>query len=294
MGGGVRSSTGGGRSRARASRLRRRSRPDRYVLYEAAVQSVEHDLDFCERVYRRHRGRSFHLLREDFCGTAALAGAWVIRDPANRAWGVDADRGPLVWAARQRLPRLGAAGRRLVLERRDVRSRTRPRVDVVTALNFSYWVFLRRPELIEYFAAARRSLRPDGMLVANAFGGTEAMDVGSERRRVGASTSVAGDRVPGFTYEWEQVAFNPIDHRLRCHIHFRLRDGSRLLRAFRYDWRLWTVPEIREAMAEAGFRASEVYVEGWDDERNRSTQQYRLRTRCENQASWLAFIVGVS
>src|SRR5690348_15921911 len=80
---------------------KRRSRlglPDRHALYEAAVQSVDYDLDHVERLFRRLRGRPARVLREDFCGTAGLACAWVLRDPAHVAYGVDLDPVPLAWA----------------------------------------------------------------------------------------------------------------------------------------------------------------------------------------------------
>ena len=46
------------------------------------------------------------------------------------------------------------------------------------------------------------------------------------------------------------------------HIHFEFTNGSRLKRAFTYEWRLWTLPEIRELLGEAGFSRSTVY---WED-----------------------------
>ena len=49
---------------------------DRHVLYEASVQSVDTETEFLQRVFKRYHGRSFHLLREDFCGTAKLACEW--------------------------------------------------------------------------------------------------------------------------------------------------------------------------------------------------------------------------
>ena len=267
---------------------------DRHVLYEAAVQGVEYDLDVFERIYRRHHTHSFSWLREDFCGTAALAEAWVRRRRANRAWGVDLDRPTLDWAVAHRLPRMRAAAERLTLVCRDVRHGTRPRVDVVCALNFSYWVFRQRGDLLDYFRTARRSLRPGGLLIVNAFGGTDTMKTLVETRRIAISTSVDGDTVPAFTYVWEHVSFNPIDHGLVCHIHFRFRDGRQLKRAFTYDWRLWTLPEIQDVMREAGFRDTEVYIEGWDDKRNKPDDTYRLRRRFENQEGWLAMVVGIS
>jgi len=59
---------------------------DRHALYEVAVQGVDWDLDFLERVWRyRHPGREPKLFREDFCSTAALATAWARRGPDRRA-----------------------------------------------------------------------------------------------------------------------------------------------------------------------------------------------------------------
>ena len=267
---------------------------DPWALYEAAVQGVDHDLDLMERVYRRHHGASFTLLREDFCATAHLAGAWVLRRPANRAWGVDLDPRPLAWCRRHRLPALRDAARRLRLVRGDVRTVRLPRADAIAAQNFSYWVFHARDDLLDYFRAARRGLRPGGLLFANAFGGTEAMGALIERRRIRASNAVDGTPLEPFHYTWEHVSFNPIDHRLRCDIHFRLADGTRMRRAFHYDWRLWTLPEIQEAMREAGFAEVEVYVEGWDEKRGETDGIFRLRRRFENQEGWLAQVVGVA
>ena len=267
-------------------------KPDRHDLYEASVQGVDYDLDFFERVYRRHHGHTFRVLREDFCGTAALAAHWVLRGPDNRAWGVDLDPGVLQWARTHRVPRLREAGRRLTLVHGDVRHARVPRADLTCAMNFSYWVFHERPDLLAYLRGARRGLRPGGLLVLNVFGGSEAMGTLVEKRRIAPSRSVTGDPVPGFLYEWEQARFDPLDHRLLCHIHFRLRNGTAMRRAFTYDWRMWTVPELRDAIAEAGFRSCDVYVEGWNDKLNRPDEVYRLRRRFENQEGWLAMVVA--
>lgn len=266
--------------------------PDRHILYEAAVQGVEYDLDFIARAHRSGGGAPLRDLREDFCGTAALASAWALRSRDHRAWAVDHDPAVLAWARRHRLPRLGAVASRVRLRQGDVRSPSRARVDAVVALNFSYWVFRTRQDLGRYFRAARAALRPGGVLVLNAFGGTEAMDTLTERRRIPASRAITGDAVPGFTYVWEQTSFNPVDHELCAAIHFDMGGGRVRLRAFTYHWRMWTLPELRELLTEAGFLAADVYVEDWDEERHRPGDVYRRRTRFENQSGWLAYIVG--
>jgi len=267
---------------------------DRHLLYTPAVQHVEHDLDLIERIYRRLRGRSPRRLREDFCGTAALACAWAARGPRRRAWGVDVHGATLVWARRRRLPPLGEPAGRVTLVHDDVRRVRRPAVDVIAALNYSYWTFRRREELRDYFRTARRSLASGGLLFLDAFGGTESMQVLVEARRVPASRGPGGERVPPFLYVWEHAAFDAVGHRLRCHIHFRLRDGREMRRAFSYDWRLWTLPEIRELLAEAGFRDARVYLQDWDDAAHRPLATYSPRRRFASQLSWLAYVVGVA
>lgn len=276
-----------------AGRTRRAPAIDRHLLYTPAVQHVEHDLDALERIYRSLNGHAPTRLREDFCGTAAVAGAWVRRGPRRRAWGVDLHAATLAWARRHRQPALGPAAGRLVLLHSDVRRVTRPPVDIVMALNYSYWVFHDRATLGAYFRAARASLARGGLLCLDAFGGTEAMQEMIETRHVPASRGPAGERIPAFRYVWEQAAFNPIDHRLRCHIHFHMRDGRERRRAFSYDWRMWTLPEIRELLAGAGFRESLVFVQDWDDAAHVALGTYSRRHRFENQLSWLAYVIAV-
>jgi hypothetical protein len=126
------------------------------------------------------------------------------------------------------------------------------------------------------------------------FSGSEAQGTLVERKRIAASRSIDGEPVPAFTYVWEQRTFNVIDHHLVCHIHFHLRDGRKIERAFTYDWRMWTLPELRDALAEAGFSRSLVHIEGWDEERDRPDDVLRRRTQFSNQEGWLGVLIGVA
>ncbi|HEV2106170.1 MAG TPA: class I SAM-dependent methyltransferase [Candidatus Eisenbacteria bacterium] len=268
------------------------SRPDRHALYEAAVQGPDWDLDFLERAWRRrHPGRSPRTFREDFCSTAALATAWARRGPERRAWAVDHDPAPLAWARAHRLPFARAAAARVTLVRADVRRHRRPRVDVACALNFSWWVFRRRADLLAYLRAARAGLRPGGVLVLNAFGGTRAERPLVERTRKPAGNAPDGTPLPAFTYVWEQATFDAVDRRLVAHMHFELRDGRRLRRAFTYDWRMWTLPELRDAALEAGFRGFAAWSEGWSASRRTHDGRLQPRRRLDNDDTWIAYAV---
>jgi len=281
------------RPRGAARPRTRAQRPDRFSLYEVAVQGVDWDLDFMERVWRRRNpGREPRRFREDFCSTAALATAWAQRGPDRLAWAVDLDPEPLAWARTHRLPYVREAARRVRLVRGDVRLPRRPAVDVACALNFSWWVFHERAQLLRYLRAARAGLRPGGVLVMNLFGGNSAERLLTERTRKRAENAPDGTMLPPFTYVWEHARFNAVDRRLLAYIHFELRDGRRLRRAFTYDWRMYTVPELGDAVREAGFGDFEVWSEGWDARAKRGNGTLYRRTELDNEDTWIAYAVA--
>lgn len=266
---------------------------DRHLLYEAAVQSPEADLEFFDQVFRSVHGRGFTRFREDFCGTAALSTTYVKQSGTHRALCVDLDRPTLDWGTEHYLSTLTPAQReRIELRCADVRDVESPRSELTCALNFSYGVFKTRDELRKYFESARRGLEPGGVFVVDAFGGTEAMDEMEEDRDVDAGTSVAGLEMPAFTYVWEQARFNIVDHHMACFIHFELDDGTRLDRAFHYEWRVWTLPELLELMREAGFADAGAYLEGWDEEEDDGDGLFERRDELDNQEGWVGYVVG--
>ena len=94
------------------------------------------------------------------------------------------------------------------------------------------------------------------------------------------------------TYVWEHASYNAVDRRLVAHIHFELRDGRRLRSAFTYDWRMYTVPELRDAVHEAGFRDFEVWSEGWDAKAKRGNGTLYRRSDLDNEDTWIAYAVA--
>ena len=69
-------------------------------------------------------------------------------------------------------------------------------------------------------------------------------------------------------------------------------DGTKLRKAFTYDWRLWTIPEIRECLADAGFRRSHVYWEGTDHATGEGDGTFRRTTVGEACGGWIAYIAA--
>ncbi len=254
---------------------------DIHDLYERAVQSVDVEVEFLRDTFRALRGRDAQSLREDFCGTAALSCEWVRTGNNRYAIGVDTDPGVLDWGRRNRVARLAELARsRVKLLNEDVRTVAPDPVDMVGAFNFSYYCFTTRDELRNYFASVRTALKPDGIFFLDSFGGPEASDLVKEKTKL-----------DGFTYVWEQAQFEPVTGRILCHIHFKFPDGSKIKRAFTYDWRLWTLPELRELLTEAGYSKVRVYWEG-DDGDGGGNGEFSEHATGEADLAWIAYLVA--
>lgn len=276
-------------SRARRKPSRRAKPPvrgpksrDRHWLYQESVQSPDVHFGFFDRVYRQRNGRLPASLKEDFCGTALLASEWVERRRTNTAVGVDLDAPTLAWGRKHNLSRLSDEERsRVTLLRDNVLDVTRPKVDLIVALNFSYFIFLTRDELRTYFEAARRSLGPGGLFIGDIFGGWDAQKPMTEKTRYA-----------GFKYIWQLDYFDPVTNFARFHIHFKFNDRGGIRRAFTYNWRVWSIPEIREVLLEAGFRHVEMYWEGIDQRSGFGNSIFRKVESADSAPGWIAFFVA--
>ena len=257
---------------------------DPHELYELSVQCAESEVDFVADTFRQLRGRDARILREDFCGTANVCCEWVKRDSRHQAIGIDLDPEVLNWGEAHNLSQLSAKQRSRVhlIQGNVLNVQTAP-ADIISAMNFSYWLLKERQQLLAYFKRVFQSLRPDGIFFLDAYGGYDSFREIEEKREIETDSG-------NFTYIWEQARFNPIDHHLLCHIHFEFADGSMLERAFSYDWRLWTLPEIQELLRQAGFKPS-IYWQGWDEE-GEPDGEFHPATEADADAGWICYIVA--
>jgi SAM-dependent methyltransferase len=259
-------------------------RADKYECYQQSVQEPEAEIPVIQRVFRKHRGRAPRSLREDFCGTAAMSCAWVREHRENSAVGIDLDPECLAWGARHNVRALAPEQQaRVKLIEGDVLDVGHEPVDVTVAFNFSYFLFHTRQQMLRYLRRARATLGADGILFLDAYGGTEAQQPRLVRRAC-----------KGFTYVWEQRSFDPIHNWGQNFIHYEFPDGSAIRRAFRYDWRIWTIPELREILADAGFSRSEVYWEGTCQRTGRGNDRFVRRERAEPDPAWIAYLAALA
>jgi SAM-dependent methyltransferase len=258
---------------------------DKYDLYQRSVQEPSVEVEFFDRIYRKRNKRAPMVLREDFCGTAAVCCEWVQSHPKRRAIGVDLDPEPIEWCRKHNMARLSDEQRsRVSFVLEDVRKPAEPQADLLAAQNFSFFCFKTRDEVVDYFRAARQNIAPGGLFVLDMMGGSEVhTEDHSDKTKKGK-----------FTYIWEQERFDPITHHCRFHIHFKFKDGSRIRHAFTYDWRLWTLPEVQEMLAEAGFVDVTVYWEDTDNETGEGNGNYRPREHAAADPAWVAYVSGAN
>jgi SAM-dependent methyltransferase len=220
---------------------------DRHDLYERCVQTPADLVPILRAIHGGEPG----VLGEDFCGTAAVSAEWVRRVKGGRAIAVDHDASVLARAPRR-------PGIEIVAG--DVVRDTSPGLhdaDVVYAGNFSIGEWHTRAALLAYLRHVRSRLGAGGVFVCDLYGGETAFLLGTvEREHPGP----AGRSI---RYTWEQREADPLTGMVVNVVHFTVLRGEdveqELHDAFVYRWRLWGVPELRDAMVEAGFVSTAVY-----------------------------------
>jgi SAM-dependent methyltransferase len=256
-------------------------RADIHELYEESVQNVENEVSFLGTTFRDLTGRTAHSLREDFCGTASLACEWVKQGVEYSAIGVDIEPSVLEWGRNNRVARLPSEDQaRVRLIESDVQTVETPQVDILAAFNFSYWIFEERQQMVAYMRHCYEALKDDGVLFMDMFGGPESFEETREKTKY-----------KGFTYIWHQAKFYPVTNHMQCYIHFKFKDGSKLKKAFSYAWRLYTAPELRDMLHDAGFANVTVYWEG-EDEDGEGNGVFTPNDKGEADLAWIAYIVA--
>lgn len=269
------------KNRGKKTSLYTREGADRYELYEGSVYDPDADHDFLVKVYRSARKRRPILLREDFAGTSKLSALWVENHRETKAWAVDFDAEPLEWGKKKHIEPLGEKAERLIQLEEDVLKVKTPKVDVLTAFNFSYWIFEERAIMLDYFKKVYKALDKDGMFVVDIMGGPGVQQECVEPR----------EEDLGFTYVWEQEVMDAITGHVDCHIHFEFEDGTEYRNAFDYSWRVWSITELRDIMLEAGFETTHTYWEG-ADKHGEGDGVFKKKKHAENEETWIAYLVA--
>lgn len=228
--------------------------PSRYDLYERCVQDPAALVPFLRSLH----GGDPRVLAEDFCGSAALSREWLCKVPNAVAYATDIDPA-MIAVARDRCSAL-----HLRLTCASVLDAPPTPADVIFVGNFSIGELHSRSQLLRYLALARKRLNPRSIFVCDTYGGESAFHLGAIQRIIPLATHEfdLGPASARIRYTWEHRIANPLSAMVTNAIHFRVEcDGEiihQLTDAFVYHWRLWSVPELVDAMCEVGFVRVEV------------------------------------
>jgi hypothetical protein len=262
------------------------SLPNKHELYELSVQSPDTHAAWFDQIYSNTFKKKALHLREDFCGTFQLSCEWVKLRTKNTALGLDLDPEPISYGMNHHFSKMTShQKKRLKVAQQDVLSPTRSKSDLIVGCNFSFCIFKKRDQLLKYFKSAHASLNSKGMLLLEIAGGPGMIAPMREKKEVKRS------RKEKFTYIWHQKSFDPITNNAHYSIHFKLGNGKTLKDQFTYDWRLWSIPELRETLQDAGFKETMIY---WETEHEgEGTDEYVPTEKGDNSYAWVAYVLGI-
>lgn len=253
---------------------------DKYALYKKAVQSPENDVVFLKNAYKELKKKDAKIFREDFCGTFALSTEWIKLSPKHQTVSIDLDTEPMDYGKLHYQSLLSAEQQnRMTLINGNVLDPKLPKADIIAAMNFSYFCFKNRETMKNYFLNAYKTLNKDGIFLVDIFGGSQCY-------------APIEDEIKheGFTYFWDQTDFDPVTNEALFHIHFKV-GGKKVEQVFSYDWRMWSIPELKDILREAGFKKIHVYWEGTNKDGSGDGNFNRV-SKGEACESWIAYIVS--
>jgi hypothetical protein len=134
---------------------------------------------------------------------------------------------------------------------------------------------------LKYLKGCYQALAEPGVVILDCFGGPNCLEPNEEETEH-----------DDFSYFWDQDSYNPVTNEATFHIHFKRPGEARRERVFSYDWRMWSIAELRDLLTEAGFSKTLVYWEGSDDE-GEGNGEFTISEVGDECETWLAYVVGV-
>ena len=256
---------------------------DKYFYYKKSVQSPLEDIRFFKKTFKSFFKKPAHVFREDFCGTFYLAYHWIKDHPKNKAIAIDADKEPIEYGNRHHFSLLNNSQQsRLKILNKNVLEKNLPEAEIITVSNFSYFALKERALMLKYFKNVHKALPKKGLFIIDVLGGPDCEELSEEEVQH-----------KDFSYYWDQERFDPISRTGRFYIHFKRRGEKKRKKEFCYDWRLWSLPELKDILTEAGFSKIHVYWEG-SNKKGEGNGIFKQAKQGEICDTWIAYLVSLS
>ncbi len=239
---------------------------NKHELYQRSVQNVHIEVEFFKKIYRMLFNKVPYKFREDFCGTGLLSCEWVKKDVQASAVGLDIDQETIDWGKENNINNLSSGFDRIELFNHNVLEEfdTSKNFDVICSLNYSHFLLNKRKDLVLYFSNVRKSLKK-GIFIMDFYGGSHIYTDHKYNR--GDSDSF---------YEFRGKQMNNLANTSICSLNYRLKK-KKYTPLYEFNFRIYSVIELREALEDCGFCMFKIYVkEIFDDEEDGYTEYQEL------------------
>ena len=255
---------------------------DKYLYYKKSVQSPTEDIHFFQKTFKSFFKKPAYTFREDFCGTFYLAYHWIQQHSKNKAIAIDADKEPIDYGNKHHLSKLETKQqKRLKVLNKNVLDKNLPKAEIITVSNFSYYALKERALMLKYFKNVHKALSKKGLFIIDVLGGPDCEEISEEETQH-----------KNFSYYWDQDCFDPLKRTGQFYIHFKRKGEKKREKVFSYDWRLWSLPELKDILKDAGFSKVHVYWEG-TDKKGEGNGLFKPETTGEICDTWIAYLVSL-
>ena len=253
---------------------------DKYFYYKKSVQNPKEEIKFFKKTYKSFFKKTPRIFREDFCGTFYIGYHWVKDHPQNKAIVVDKDKQPIEYGKKYHLSKLNSSQKsRLQIFNKNVLDKSLPKAEIISVNNFSYFIFNERSMMLKYFKNIKKALMNKGLFIIDVVGGPDCEALSEEKVEH-----------KNFNYYWDQDSFDPVNNSAHFYIHFKRKGEKKQKKAFSYDWRMWSIPELKDVLRDAGFSKIHVYWEQ-SNKKGEGTGFFKKSLKGDICDTWIAYLV---
>ena len=213
----------------------------KHDFYQKSVQSVKVENEFFKKIFRMIYNKLPYTLREDFCGTGLLASSWTNSSVENYSVGIDIDQEALDYGKEKNVTtdRVRLINHN-VLKEFDKNEK----FDIICSLNYSHFLLTKRTELKTYFKNVFNNISR-GILILDFFGGSHVYENHSFNKME--------------FYQFSGKAINIMNSISKCSLNYKIKK-NKFKTMFTYEFRVYTIIEMREALEEVGFTKFKIYI----------------------------------
>jgi hypothetical protein len=238
--------------------------PSKFELYQKSVQNAKKEAEFFRKVFRLIFNKVATTFREDFCGTGLLSCEWVKSNVMNSAVGLDFDQETLDWGIANNVNNLSSGSERIQLLNQNVLDEfdTKQKFEIICSLNYSHFLLPQRKMILKYFTNMVKNLETKGIFIMDFYGGSH----------IYSDHKYQHNKSSNF-YEFSGKQMNIIANTSKCSLNYKVKK-NKYKPFFSFNFRIYSIIELREALEEAGLTQFKLYIKEINDDEDDDYAEY--------------------